>query len=50
MSFYCFPPSTGRKESSLKAVVLIGYILSHPRIPLCLEDNVIGPSENNYHV
>lgn len=24
------------------------YILSHPRIPLCLEDSVVGPSENNY--
>lgn len=47
---YCFPPSTGCSESGLKAVVLIGYILSHPRILLCLEDDVVGPSENNYRV
>lgn len=47
---FCCPPSTGCNESSLKAVVLIRYILPHPRIPLCLENSVVGPSENNYHV
>lgn len=50
MPVYYFPPPTGRTGSGLKGVVLIGYILSHPRIPLCLEDNVVGPSESNYHV